>query len=165
MDKHNAVDVKIGEIVVRSIERSSLTQKHVARELGISAPSLSKMLKGGCPLPLERFFQIIGIVEFSPPDAKEIISIYKARFNLPDEAFFLLGNSWIQSRFQKLLQLPESELADINRKEIEVIRYWNNGCRDDQSDTDYREALRSYADALSQEEARKGLEVLKLIFG
>ena len=164
MDKHNAIDVKIGEIVVRSIERSNLTQKHVARELGISAPSLSKMLKGGCPLPLERFFQIIGIVEFSPPDAKEIISIYRKRFNIPDAALYLLGDAWVQERLKKLLQTPDAKLTDINRKEIEVISYWNRGCQDDTEAVDYRAALRSYVDSLDQDEARKGLKVLKIMF-
>ena len=57
------------------------------------------------------------------------------------------------------------DAPDINRKEIEVIRYWNNGCKEDQRDVDYRKTLQIYADSLSQEEARKGLEVLKIMFG
>ena len=120
------LDNQISGAVKQLVIHSGRTQRDIASFLGITEVSVSKMLSGTSPLPLERFLQIIAFLKPSRKDANLIFAIYQKKFFIPPEAIALLDGGWIMQKYKSLISIPEEDRSEMNRKEIEVIRYWFN---------------------------------------
>lgn len=120
------IDNQISVLVKNAIRNSSSSQRDVANLLGIKESSLSQMLSGVAPLPVERFFQIVGIIHPDRAAANEIFALYQEKYSIPSSAIVLLDGGWIMQRYNELLKIPETGLSEFNRKELEVICGWLN---------------------------------------
>ena len=120
------IDKRVSVLVKTAIRNSASSQRDVASLLGIKESSLSQMLSGVAPLPVERFFQIVGIIRPDRTAVNEIFALYQKKYSIPPSAIALLDGGWVMQRYNTLLEIPESELSEFNRKELEVIRGWLN---------------------------------------
>lgn len=120
------LDNQISAAVKELVLKSGQSQRDVASSLGITEVSVSKMLSGVSPLPLERFFQIIALLNPNRNVANTIFALYQKKFSIPPEAIALLDGGWIMQKYKSLVAIPEADRSEMNRKEIEVIRYWFN---------------------------------------
>ena len=167
----NLIDKRIGNKVKEAMRRSriEMTQRKLASELGITEVTISQMLSGVAPLPLERFFQMVAILKPMREDVNEIFRLYQEKFNFPDDAFSMIDCGWVQKRYAELQAQPAEQLSEINKKEIEVIRYWNSGMAEPAASgeiqADAKQQLLEYVGKLNEEEAGKALSVLKVMFG
>ena len=120
------VDKRISQGVKELVLDSQMTQVDLANKMDIAKPTLSQMLSGAKPLPIERFFEIVGIIHPARKPVNDVFALYQKKYSIPPSAIALLDGGWIMQRYNTLLEIPESELSEFNRKELEVIRGWLN---------------------------------------
>ena len=167
----NLIDKRIGDKVKTAMKRArvEMTQRKLASELGITEVTISQMLSGVAPLPLERFFQMVAILKPIREDVNEIFRLYQEKFSFPDDAFSMIDCGWVQKRFAELQAQPAEQLSEINKKEIEVIRYWNSGMIElagsSEAQPDAKQQLLEYVGKLNADESARALMALKGFFG
>ncbi len=97
-------------------------------------------------------------------------------FNIPSNSILMLDGGWVKKRLIYLLSKTESELSEINRKEIEVIRYWDekllkqnsvsiHALQKNISGISDNDILINFVKKLNVVDRIKSLGVLKLMFG
>lgn len=118
------IDKKISQGVKDLVIDSQMTQVDLANRMDIAKPTLSQMLSGVKPLPIERFFEIVGIINPARKPVNEVFALYQKKYSIPAAAIALLDGGWILQRYSELLKIPETELSEFNQKELEVIRGW-----------------------------------------
>lgn len=160
----NYYDSKIGTLIKGIIERSAYNQKDVANHIGINPATMSQMLTGNAALPIERFFQIVGYLNPDRQAVNEIFALYQQKLAIPANAIAMLDGGWILQRYKKLMEIPEAELTEINRKEIEVIRYWN-GITEGIPAVGFNARLQEYVKNLDEVQSETALKVLVAMFG
>ena len=74
--------LRIGKKVANWVD----SQKEVAEEIGISAPSMHSMLTGKMKLPLNRFLQIIYYLNPPQNEVDEIFDMYLEEMDIPNGA-------------------------------------------------------------------------------
>ena len=165
----NLIDKRIGNKVKAAMKRArvEMTQRKLASELGITEVTISQMLSGVAPLPLERFFQMVAILKPTREDVNEIFRLYQEKFSFPDDAFALIDCGWVQKRYAELQVKGAENLSEINKKEIEVIQYWNSGMSEavPAEPEDAKQQLLEYVGKLNADESARALMALKGFFG
>ena len=78
----------------------------------------------------------------------------------------MIDCGWVQNRYAELCAKPSEELSEINKKEIEVIQYWNSGMAEPaEAPRDAKQRLLEYVGKLNAEESERALMALKGFFG
>ena len=160
------INIAIAQKTAALVDKSDIRRSELARSLSIAAPTVTQMLSGITPLPLERFFQIVNIVKASRREINDIFALYMQKFSIPAESIAMLDGGWINQRYEQLLKIPDDQLTEINRKELEVIRYWN-GETAAESITPvltHNAKLQEYVRSLDESQSEKALSMLKLMF-
>ena len=160
------INIAIAQKTAALVDKSDIRRSELARSLSIAAPTVTQMLSGITPLPLERYFQIVNIVKASRREINDIFALYMQKFSIPAESIAMLDGGWINQRYEQLLKIPDDQLTEINRKELEVIRYWN-GETAAESITPvltHNAKLQEYVRSLDESQSEKALSMLKLMF-
>ena len=147
------VDAKIGEKIRNLMGKSELSQKDIADRIGITAPTLNQMLSGVVPLAIERFFQILAILNPGMEQLLELFRLYREKLSA--------------KRYGQLIQIPADQQTVQDKRELKIIQLWilNSVVADPGADTSNSDALKAYVCKLNEEEAGKALSVLKVMFG
>lgn len=150
-------DAKIGDAIRALMAKSdTYNQKELAERMGIAPATLSQMFSGVAPLAIERFFQILAILNPQKDDLEHLFMLYRSKL-----AF---------ARNTQLLFIPKESLTIEQQRELEIIRLWIDASRSElfsQSPVvdNAVEDLVVYARKLTGEESIKALSILKTIFG
>ena len=101
----------IGQAVKKLIVDSGISQTEIATKLNINKSSLSQMLSGVAPLPVERFRKIAEMVKASPSEIERVNLLYLKR-----EALKLVDEKNISS----LLNATRKEIAQRLTQDSDV---------------------------------------------
>ena len=107
-DKASSV---IGSCIRAGLDRSGMLQKELAGKIGIHPSSLNMMISGAAPLPLRRFYQIAGILNFTQDEINRVNEYYRNKLLISrDHAKKILVNP------ADLLEKNSNQPKNINQQ-------------------------------------------------
>ena len=119
MKEKNKDNAAVGSLVRDALARFGMQQTELATIIGITPPSLNMMLSGVSNLPLRRFYQIAGILNFTQDEIDKAKEIYRNRLMLsPEQAEQFFVNPSDLNNKQGVSTMGEVRIFNFNGAEV-----------------------------------------------
>lgn len=119
--ERNEYDAKIGG-AIRALMPDNCDQKNLAKQMGITPPTLSQMLSGVVPFAIGRFFQLLALLNPEEDVLEYLFELYREKLSA--------------GRYNELISVPCENRTPLECKELEIIQLWNNSPSPIQKTTD-----------------------------